>query len=252
MFLFNIPKTVGCKTTVFYSNTSQCIISFCCLQPFVFIHFITASSLALVKQSGLPSWQSRGFTTLLYFSRLFLILYTVLMQAWVSWAISLGRQDKRRRYIISDLCDEDRKYWLVQPFGHGRAGKSFIVRQILVYNCLIRYRLKLHTDFWGNRQKKEVVSESVEFSVAVHEKRVSCAEKQAPRIVCNYEYTKCTVPPHARHQNYAKYAFLKYLYLNNHNSYLYKNLNIVYQIVKKAFYKIKKFIIRPYAILFIF
>ena len=56
---------------------------------------------------------------------------------------------------------------------------------------------RLHTDLQphllfkqSSRQKKKVVSESVEFSVAVCEKRVSCVEKQAPKIVCNYKYTK--------------------------------------------------------------
>jgi hypothetical protein len=78
----------------------------------------------------------------------------------------------------------------VRPFRRGRAGKSFTVRQTLVYNCLIRYRLKLYTNSWGSKRKKEVVSESVEFSVAIREKRVSYAEKRAPRIVCNYKYAK--------------------------------------------------------------
>ena len=36
-----------------------------------------------------------------------------------------------------------------------------------------------------------------------------------------------------------KHVFLKYLYLNNHNSYLDKNRNIAYQIVNKALYEIK-------------
>ena len=63
---------------------------------------------------------------------------------------------------------------------------------MLVYNCLIRYGLKLYTDFLYSKRKKEVVSESVQFSVAVREKRVSCAEKRTPRIVCNYEYAKST------------------------------------------------------------
>ena len=64
-----------------------------------------------------------------------------------------------------------------------RAGKSFTVCQMLVYNCLIRYILKLYTDFLYSKRKKEVVSESVQFSVAVCEKRVSCAEKRTPKIV---------------------------------------------------------------------
>ena len=41
--------------------------------------------------------------------------------------------------------------------------------------------------------KKEAGSECVEFSVAAREKRVSCAEKRTPRIVCNYEYAKSRV-----------------------------------------------------------
>ena len=41
--------------------------------------------------------------------------------------------------------------------------------------------------------------------------------------------TLCTPPK--PHQKIPKYVFLERLYLNNYNSYLYKILNIVYQVI---------------------
>ena len=49
---------------------------------------------------------------------------------------------------------------------------------------------------------KEAVGESVVFSVAAREKRVSCAEKRTPRIVCNYEYAKYMGPTFFLHSDF--------------------------------------------------